>query len=105
LFRYAPLEGQTFAQLVSEARRAALPDSLVVIGSDGGLLTRSVAVLYLLRRLGGPWRLAATVLGWIPRPIRDAAYALVASLRRRLFAAPAQTCPVVSAELLQRFDP
>jgi predicted DCC family thiol-disulfide oxidoreductase YuxK len=48
------------------------------------LLARSDAILFLFKRLGGIWRLAA--LGQIlPRTIRDGLYGLVARNRYRVF--------------------
>ncbi|MEN8160707.1 MAG: DUF393 domain-containing protein, partial [Myxococcota bacterium] len=52
-FRYAPLGGATFLELVPEEQRAALPDSLVVHTADGRVLVESPALLHCPRRLGG----------------------------------------------------
>jgi predicted DCC family thiol-disulfide oxidoreductase YuxK len=101
----APLGGPTFMSLVTEAARARLPDSLVVRTADGHLLTRSAAVLHLLKRLGGPWRVFGTVGGWMPRPLLDSTYDGIARIRHRLFAKPDDACPMVPRELRARFDP
>lgn len=84
LFRLAPLASDAFERLVPPDRREALPDSLVVSDSDGRLLTRSTAVVHVLVRLGGPWRLWGRLLRWVPRPARDLVYDLVARVRRLL---------------------
>ena len=81
--RFAPLDGDTFRRLVPAAARAGLPDSLVVLTPDGTLLTESRAAIHLLGRLGGAWRLCARLLGWVPGPLRNGAYRLVARLRVR----------------------
>ena len=104
-FRFAPLEGETFRSLVGEKDRSTLPDSLVVQSADGRLLVRSTAVLHILRRLGGAWKLGARVFGIVPTPLGDGAYDLIARIRHRLFRRPADACPVVPPELLARFDP
>ena len=44
----------------------------------------SAAVIEVLRRLGGPWRLAV-LLRIVPRRLRDAAYRLLARHRYRVF--------------------
>jgi predicted DCC family thiol-disulfide oxidoreductase YuxK len=103
-FRFAPLGGPTFDEEVSAERRATLPDSLVVATGEGQLLTRTAAVLYLARRLGGLWRLLAGLGAFVPRSVADAAYDLVARLRHRLFRKPTDSCPLVPAELRRRFD-
>jgi len=83
-FRLAPLASDTFERLVPPGLRRGLPDSLVVSDSDGRLLTRSTAVAHVLVRLGGAWPLLGRLLRWVPRPVRDLAYDLVARLRRLL---------------------
>jgi predicted DCC family thiol-disulfide oxidoreductase YuxK len=73
--------------------------------SGGALRTRSNACIYVLRRLGGPWKIAAALLAAVPRPLRDAAYNLVARARFAVFGRIARSCPVLPPELLARFDP
>ena len=104
-FRFAPLQGATFRQRVPEGARAGLPDSIVLLTSEGRVLTRSAATLHVLRRLGGPWRALAGLGGLVPRPPRDALYDFVAGIRHRLFARPADSCPLVPKELRSRFLP
>lgn len=79
-------------------------DSIVVRTGDDRTLLRSDAVIYVLGRLGGFWRLLGAALRLVPRPLRDAVYSLVASMRRRLFAKPDGACPVLSPALRPRFQ-
>lgn len=104
-FRFAPLQGDTVRQFVPDDVRASLPDSLVAVPPSGEVLTRSAAVIRLLTELGGGWRALAAMLRVVPRTIRDAAYDLVARVRTKLFAAPAEVCPMMPPELRARFDP
>ena len=104
LFRYAPLEGATFAALVPAERRAGLPDSVVVLTDDGRLLIRSDAFIHILRRLGGFWRVMGAIVAVIPRAIRDGVYNFIARVRNRVFGRRPEVCPVTSAELRARFD-
>jgi predicted DCC family thiol-disulfide oxidoreductase YuxK len=103
-FRFAPLEGETFARLVPAATRAGLPDSVVVLTGDGALLSRSAGVIALLVELGGGWRVLAGALRRVPRPLRDGTYDLVARVRKRLFAEPPDVCPMLPPELRARFE-
>jgi predicted DCC family thiol-disulfide oxidoreductase YuxK len=103
-FRFAPLASATFEQHVPPAARSGLPDSIVVQTADGRLLVRSAAVLHILARLGGVWRVLAACARVVPRPLRDAAYDAVARVRKRLFAAPPEACPLVPPGLRGRFD-
>lgn len=103
-FRFAPLDSDAFRAAVSEADRAALPDTFVLRTADGTLLIRSAAVLHLWRRLGGRWRLLAVLAGVIPAPLRDRIYDGVAQIRHRLFRRPPTVCPVVPEHLRTRFE-
>jgi len=103
-FRFAPLTGKTFSESLPGGL-AALPDTMVVQTRNGRVLLQSSAWAYILHRLGGGWRLLATLLRAIPRPIRDAVYAWVARVRHRLFSRPVETCPVASPLERARFDP
>lgn len=103
VLRFAPLRGETFHEEVPAPRRAGLPDSLIVRTGDGRLLVRSDATIHLLRRLGGRWRWRADLLALVPRPIRDAGYRILASVRRLLFRRPEDACPVVAPPLRARF--
>lgn len=102
--RIAPLGGDLFQEVVPEADRASLPDSLILATADGTLIFRSNAALHILRHLGGAWRVLAAVLSCFPRPLRDLVYDGVARIRYRLFARPAETCPLLPARLRNRFE-
>lgn len=103
-FRFAPLESETFRAAVPAAVRAGLPDSLVVQTADGRLLTRSSAVLHVMGRLGGGWRVLAVLGRLVPGRLGDAAYDLVARVRYRVFGRQDDACPVIPAALRGRFD-
>jgi predicted DCC family thiol-disulfide oxidoreductase YuxK len=102
-FTFAPLHGDTFAGAIASDRRTVLPDSVVVKTEDGELLARSDAVVYILERLGGLWRVIAALVSLAPRGLRDAAYNFIARIRYRLFAREAASCPVLPADLRSRF--
>jgi predicted DCC family thiol-disulfide oxidoreductase YuxK len=102
-FRLAPLQGETFEKAVDASRRAKLPDSVIALTRDGRLFTRSCAILFILRGLGGAWRAVAVIGGLIPRFIRDAVYDGIARIRRRLFAMPTDVCPMMPPEMRSRF--
>jgi predicted DCC family thiol-disulfide oxidoreductase YuxK len=104
-FRFAPLQGETFQADVTVEQRAGLPDSIVIRSADGSLLARSDAVVRILQRLGGGWRILASILAVIPRGLRDAVYDFIGRVRYRVFGKREDLCPVVPAELRARFDP
>lgn len=104
LFRFAPLDSDAFRASVSETSRATAPDSLVLLSSDGKLLARSAAVIYILTRLGGFWRLLAGLVRLIPVAAGDWLYDQIARMRHRLSSRPQDSCPVVPARLRDRFE-
>ena len=104
LFRFTPLQSDRFGHLIPADRRQTLPDSIVVLTADERLLTRSDAVLHISRRIGGVWGTISVLGALVPRPVRDAAYDVVARVRKRLFRAPDGACPLVPRELRSRFD-
>jgi len=102
-FLFSPLQGRLITQLLDPATLAALPDTLVMRSADGRVRIQSEAVLGALDRLGGFWRLVA-ILGRIaPRRVRDIVYAWVAGTRRRMFGGTHYHCPLVPADLRDRF--
>ena len=102
-FRFAPIGGSAWSEAIQPSVRNALPDSLVLRTSDGRTLVRSDAVLHIGERLEGPWRTLSRVIGLLPRWLLDLGYDGVARVRRRLFAPPTHSCPVVPVELRSRF--
>jgi predicted DCC family thiol-disulfide oxidoreductase YuxK len=103
-FRFAPLQGETFQALVPVAERSGLPDSIVILAADGSLRARSDAVVRILERLGGGWKVVGSLLAAVPRGLRDAVYDLMARIRYRVFGKREDLCPIVPPEMRKRFD-
>ena len=106
-FRFAPLQGATARAILARHGRdaTALDTVIVVVDPDGPserLLDRSTAGVYVLAGLGGGWRVVATLLGWLPRPLLDVAYRVLARNRYRLFGR-LDACPVPGPEHRERF--
>ena len=84
VFRLAAMQGETGAALLrANGVDPADPETLIVVAGDR-VLRNSDAILFIYQRLGWPWR-AIGPLRIIPRPVRDAAYRLVARNRYRWF--------------------
>jgi predicted DCC family thiol-disulfide oxidoreductase YuxK len=78
---------------------------LVVCRADGPserVLVRSDAALAMLLELPRPWPALGRVFGWIPRPVRDLGYRLVARWRYRIWGR-LESCPLPTAEERERF--
>jgi predicted DCC family thiol-disulfide oxidoreductase YuxK len=72
----------------------------IILIEDGRAYLRSTAALRIARRLGAPWKLAAAFL-WVPRPIRDAVYRVIAAGRHRL-AGESNACKIPPPEIRAR---
>ena len=86
---FAPLQSERGqAQLKRLGLDADRLDTIVLIEGHRAF-TRSTAALRLLRHLRFPWPMLSAAL-IIPRPVRDAAYNVIARRRTRWFG----TCPL-----------
>ena len=102
VFRFAPLQSALAASTL--ARHGANPRDLdtvyVAVNPDREkedrtkedptqpnefLLSRSDAILFVLKQLPGWWRAIADLLGLLPKFLRDAAYNVVVRHRYRIF--------------------
>jgi predicted DCC family thiol-disulfide oxidoreductase YuxK len=99
--QFAPLQGETAAAL--RARVAGIPvglDSVVLVDGDRAYL-RSQAFLHAARHLRAPWRWGYA-FRWLPGPLLDLGYRVIAALRYRLFGR-AELCDVPSPAHRARF--
>lgn len=83
LFLFAPLQGETAAELLSAEERADLKS--VVLIWNGREYRHSAAVVRILWLLGSWWVMCGWLLYLVPAPLRDLGYRLVARWRYRLF--------------------
>jgi len=75
-----------------------------VLTPDGRLLSRSTAVLHVLKLMNAPWPLAAMIMGVFPAFVRDAVYGVIARIRRRLFSPP-DSCALPPVAVRRRLLP
>jgi predicted DCC family thiol-disulfide oxidoreductase YuxK len=104
-FRFAPLQGETFAGVIAPEKRAGLHDSVAIMTASGKLLVRSDATIYVLRLLGGFYKPLASLLRLFPKRLRDWTYDFIARRRKVWFAKPQTLCPIVPEQLRPRFLP
>ncbi|MEO7679290.1 MAG: DCC1-like thiol-disulfide oxidoreductase family protein, partial [Sphingomonas sp.] len=84
VFRLASMQGEVGAALYRRhGIDPANPETMIVV-DEGRVLKDSDAVIAIYVGCGWPWQLAA-IARTVPRPIRDAAYRLIARYRYRLF--------------------
>jgi predicted DCC family thiol-disulfide oxidoreductase YuxK len=105
-FLFAPLQGETFKALVKDHPEASAVDSAFVLcytAQGEQLLMRSDAIFYIVGQLP-QFRWIARIGHFIPRPIRDAVYRLIASTRYRVWG-KRDSCRLPTPEEKQRFLP
>jgi predicted DCC family thiol-disulfide oxidoreductase YuxK len=82
------------------------PSTILVargVGSQAEqVLVRSDAILALLAELPPPWPAVCAALGWIPLPVLDLGYRLVARWRYRIWGRR-ESCPLPTAKERARF--
>ena len=102
-FMFASLQSEPGARLTRRhgVATAATDLSSIVLIANGRAYERSDAALRIARHLSGAWR-ALWLLRFVPRPIRDAVYGLVARNRYRWFGRQ-ESCMVPTPELRARF--
>jgi predicted DCC family thiol-disulfide oxidoreductase YuxK len=103
---FAPLEGPLAAEVLARhGHTPAAGDTFYVVTGLGRpserVVSRSTAALTVGSALGWPWRLVSW-LRFIPRPLRDAGYSLVARWRYRIFG-KLEACPRPRPEWRARF--
>ena len=90
-------EGQALLASYGTSREAAR--SLILI-EDNQVFLRSTAALRVAARLRAPWRYAAVLLA-VPKPIRDAVYRVIATIRHRI-AGQSNACEIPPPEIRAR---
>jgi predicted DCC family thiol-disulfide oxidoreductase YuxK len=100
---YAPLQGETAAEL--RKGHPEIPDHLATIVFVEGerVSLYSDAVVQIARHLPAPWRWGA-IFRWVPRPIRDFFYGVMAGNRYRIFG-QYDTCRIPAPDQAARFLP
>jgi len=99
-FRFGASQSPSAAGLLARFGVTREAARSIILIEDGQLFLRSTASLKIAGRLSAPWRWAAWLL-WLPRPLRDAAYNLVAAVRRRI-AGVSNACEVPPPEIRAR---
>jgi predicted DCC family thiol-disulfide oxidoreductase YuxK len=106
--RFIPSESaQGGALLAQHGRDADEASQTILVLREGGsaqqgVLVRSAAVLALLRESAPPWQAVAHVLRWIPLPLRDVGYRIVARVRYRIWGRN-DACPIPVSRSAKRF--
>lgn len=101
VFRFSSLQSAYGQQTVQQFRLQDNYLDTVVVTNGKQVFVRSDAFLQIAGLLGG-WYKLFTILKWIPRPIRDFFYRIVARNRYQWFG-QRDTCRVPEPHLVERF--
>lgn len=104
-FRFAALQGEAAAQtLAFYGRDPTVLDTVYVLTDEvePRLLTKGRAIAFVLRELGGGWRLLSWLTRLVPAAALDWGYDRVARNRYRMFG-KREACRLPSAEEKLRF--
>ena len=101
VFHFAPLQSPQAQRLLHERGIDEHRLSSVMLISPEGVFFKSTAALQIALQLGRPWNILGTLL-WIPRPLRDFGYDLVARNRHR-FGPGRSTCRLPNEQEKARF--
>ena len=99
-FRFGASQSASAAALLAEHGLTRQMTRSMVLIEDGHVYLRSTATLRIAGRLTWPWRMARVFL-WVPRPIRDGAYRVVAAIRHRV-AGSSNACEIPPPEIRAR---
>ncbi|RYD80437.1 MAG: thiol-disulfide oxidoreductase DCC family protein [Sphingobacteriales bacterium] len=100
-FLFASLQSETGQEILKDFNLpAANFDSFILI-SDGKCYQKSTAALKVAKELNGFWK-AFYYLIFIPKPIRDFFYNLIAKNRYKIFG-KRESCMIPTPELKSRF--
>ncbi len=101
-FRLAPLQSGIGRELTAERGiDTHQVDSIILIDPGVAYYVKSDAALEIARELRG-YRWLPHLFGWIPRPVRDAVYDLVARYRYRWFG-KRRECMIPTPEIKNKF--
>ena len=102
LYKFAPLQSDTAKALLQERGiDTSKIDSIILIDPNTAYYTKSSAALEIGKTFGGGWRLIG-VFEWVPGPVRDWVYDLIAKNRYRWFGKQNE-CMVPTPELKAKF--
>jgi predicted DCC family thiol-disulfide oxidoreductase YuxK len=99
-FRFGASQSPAAAALLARHGTSREATRSIILIEDGQVYLRSTATLRIAQRMSAPWRWAGLLM-WIPRPIRDAVYRVVAAIRVRL-AGTSNACEIPPPEIRAR---
>ncbi len=100
-FKFATLQSKSGQILLNKYKLPLYPFDTFVYIVDESYFIKSEAALLVIKELGGIWKILS-ILRYIPRPIRDFIYDVIAKSRYRIFGKKDE-CILPSPSLKKRF--
>ena len=100
-FTFAPIQSQTGLEMLKKYNISSDNIDTFLLVKNSKPLTKSDAALTIAKELRKPWNYLA-ILGFIPKPIRDYVYSLIARNRYKWFGKKEQ-CMIPTPELRKKF--
>lgn len=101
-FHFASLQSEIGQQILAEHDLPKDEFDTVLLLQNGELLKRSTAALRIAAGLERPYSWLHAFI-WVPRPVRDFFYRIIANNRFRWFGKSETMCWVATPELRERF--
>jgi predicted DCC family thiol-disulfide oxidoreductase YuxK len=99
-FRFGASQTPEAAALLAQYGTSRDAARSIILIEDGKVYLRSTAALRIMTRLNAPWRWLGILL-WVPLPIRDAVYRVIAAVRHRI-AGESNACEIPPPEIRAR---
>ena len=99
-FKFGASQSPVAEQLLAQHQVSRESARSIILIEEGQIYLRSTASLRIAGRLSWPWSMAAAFL-YVPRPLRDAVYRVVAAIRHRI-AGKSNACEIPPPEIRQR---
>lgn len=100
-FKFVALQSDKGKEFLKKHKLETSNVETVVLITEDQYYIKSAAALIVLKELGGIWK-SLYIFIYLPKPIRDFIYNLIAKSRYRLFG-KLNTCMIPTKEIMHRF--
>lgn len=103
-FIFSPLYGKLFHKTIKNSNIEVSVDSIIVFDPiNNKVLDKGMAVIFILDRIGGKWKVLSCFLKKIPICILNLGYIVFSKTRNKFFPRPSSVCPLFKENLRKFF--
>ena len=103
IFNFSPQQGKALKNFVDQRQSVLLPDSVYLIDTDYKIYLKAFSLIFILKKLGGIWRVLGILYSLLPMRLANIMYDFVAKTRYTFFSRKVELCPLMPPELKARF--